>query len=233
MTWMVLFPWFTTSFSIEGTLAVWCFSCTDFRSLSVSCLALLSQPLILSLSCLYFRYFRLLFFREILNFLNSKLRATSYYWIVLQELGSDVNLYALVFGESVLNDAVSSFRVVILRFLILGWKISLTDQVFLFLMLLLADGHISVQVCQLIQKFLRKTDNQMVRYSNKATNWGAGQCPWWEVTQLDRISLWSSLGFSKPLSVQCLQVCFLCLYTSCLVWIFLLKWHGARVWEFC
>lgn len=79
-------------------------------------------------------------------------------------------------------------------------------------MLLLADGHISVQVCQLIQKFLRKTDNQMVRYFNKATNWGAGQCPWWEVTQLDRISLWSSSGFSKPLSVQCLQVCFLSLY---------------------
>jgi len=26
----------------------------------------------------------------------------------LQELGTDVNLYALVFGESVLNDAVSS-----------------------------------------------------------------------------------------------------------------------------
>ncbi|CAA0343129.1 unnamed protein product [Arabidopsis thaliana] len=41
---------------------------------------------------------------------------------IFQELGSDVNLYALVFGESVLNDAV-----------------------FLFPMLLLADGDISVQ----------------------------------------------------------------------------------------
>ena len=27
-------------------------------------------------------------------------------FLYLQELGSDVNLYALVFGESVLNDAV-------------------------------------------------------------------------------------------------------------------------------
>lgn len=29
----------------------------------------------------------------------------------MQELGTDTNLYALVFGESVLNDAVSSFTI--------------------------------------------------------------------------------------------------------------------------
>lgn len=28
----------------------------------------------------------------------------------MQELGTDVNLYALVFGESVLNDAVSCYH---------------------------------------------------------------------------------------------------------------------------
>ena len=41
-------------------------------------------------------------------FSKQEMSTTSYYCIVLQELGSDVNLYALVFGESVLNDAVSS-----------------------------------------------------------------------------------------------------------------------------
>lgn len=39
----------------------------------------------------------------------------------LQELGTDVNLYALVFGESVLNDAVSS--AILYLFLPLNWII--------------------------------------------------------------------------------------------------------------
>jgi hypothetical protein len=31
-------------------------------------------------------------------------------WVCFQELGTDVNLYALVFGESVLNDAVTTLQ---------------------------------------------------------------------------------------------------------------------------
>lgn len=54
-----------------------------------------------------------------------------------------------MFGESVLNDAVSSFCEGISDsfYVYIRMKNVITYQVFLFLMLLLADGDISVQVC--------------------------------------------------------------------------------------
>ena len=62
----------------------------------------------------------------------------------MQELGSDVNLYALVFGESVLNDAVC--------FLLLSSACKNSQYLYLWLTYLSpslewTDGNFSLQVC--------------------------------------------------------------------------------------
>jgi NhaP-type Na+/H+ or K+/H+ antiporter len=66
----------------------------------------------------------------------------------MQELGSDVNLYALVFGESVLNDAVcfqlfsSSSKIVSAHSTSLRLWITYVS-----FYLERADGNLSLQVC--------------------------------------------------------------------------------------
>lgn len=54
------------------------------------------------------RYTQILVFDEMVNLTFGRLSSTPYAEIMfaVQELGIDTNLYALVFGESVLNDAV-------------------------------------------------------------------------------------------------------------------------------
>ena len=125
-------------------------------------------------------------------------------FVSMQELGSDVNLYALVFGESVLNDAVC--------FLLLSSACKNSQYLYLWLTYLSpclerTDGNFSLQVCFWLwyDLFFFKPC-----VSCLCMCFSSGQCHQSEVMQQSaRTFLWWFSSSLKPLLVQCHQVALL------------------------